>query len=130
MYKAYSQQQKSSKLQNLSRAGYASLAFSQEQGMRFKAFLGQEQGQAFGVPAAQPHPKIWEVSPGLFLDYEQSLFFLLSSSSCGKDIARERLHELKSLKARLNGCNMLGQHHPTLLATTCCLRLNTMLGSV
>ena len=32
-------------------------------------------------------------------------------------------------KARLNGCNMLG-HHPTLLATTCCLRLNTTLGHV
>ena len=34
------------------------------------------------------------------------------------------------VKARLNGCNMLGQHHPTLLATTCFLRLNTMLGHV
>ena len=36
------------------------------------------------------------------------------------------------IKACLNGCNMLRQHHPTLLATRCCLRLkwNTMLGHV
>ena len=40
------------------------------------------------------------------------------------------LAQLIIIKARLNGSNMLGQHHPTLLATTCCLRLNTMLGHV
>ena len=30
----------------------------------FYSFFGLEQGQAFGVPAAHPHPKIWEVPPG------------------------------------------------------------------
>ena len=44
----------------------------------------------------------------------------------GKDgEKKERL-----IKARLNGCNILGQHHPTLLGPTYCIRLNTMLGHV
>ena len=33
-------------------------------------------------------------------------------------------------RARLNGCSILGQHHPILLGTACCLHLNTMLGHV
>ena len=33
-------------------------------GYHFKAFLGQKQGQAFGVPVANPHLKIWGVQPG------------------------------------------------------------------
>ena len=36
----------------------------------------------------------------------------------------------QNIKACLHGCNILGQHHPTLLGTTCCLRLNTTLGYV
>ena len=43
---------------------------------------------------------------------------------------QELKKEQVTCKARLNGCNMLGQHHPTLLAATCCHRLNTMLGHV
>ena len=35
--------------------------FESRTGYHFKAFLGQEQGQAFGVPAAHPHPKTWGV---------------------------------------------------------------------
>ena len=35
--------------------------FESRTGYYFKAFLGQEQDQAFGVPAAHPHPKIWGV---------------------------------------------------------------------
>ena len=38
--------------------------FESRTGYHFKAFLGQEQGQALGVPAAYPHPKTWGVPPG------------------------------------------------------------------
>ena len=38
----------------------------QEQGIILLAFHCQEQGQAFGVTAAHPHPKIWGVPPRLF----------------------------------------------------------------
>ncbi len=36
----------------------------------------------------------------------------------------------RKLKACLNGCNMLDQHHPTSLCPTCWVRLNTMLDIV
>ena len=36
----------------------------------------------------------------------------------------------EKLQARANEANMLAQHHPTLLAATRWLRLNTMLGDV
>ena len=48
---------------NVSRTGDAS-CFESKIGYHFKAFLGQEQGQVFGIPAAHPHTKIWGVSPG------------------------------------------------------------------
>ena len=35
-----------------------------------------------------------------------------------------------AVKACLNGCIMLDQHHPTLLCPTCWVRLNTMLDIV
>ena len=59
-------------LQNLSRTGCFS-CFESRTGYHFKAFLGQEQGLSFVVPAAQPHPKIWKYPPG---GIYRSLFFL------------------------------------------------------
>ena len=43
--------------------GYTSLSLSEEQGIIFKAFLGQEQGQAFGVPEAHPTLKFGDFPP-------------------------------------------------------------------
>ncbi len=44
--------------------------------------------------------------------------------------ALKKCHEMEKVKACLNGCNMLDQHHPTLLCPTCWVRLNTMLDIV
>ena len=47
---------------SLSRTRYASVASNEPRtGYHLKAFLRQEQGQAFAIPAAHPHPKIWGV---------------------------------------------------------------------
>ena len=70
-------------LRNLSRTGYASLAFSQEQGIILKLFLVREQGQSFGVPTAHPHPKIGGVAlpgfgPKAYEDYDYLSVILVS----------------------------------------------------
>ena len=47
---------------------YASLAFESRTGYHIKGFLGQEQGQAFGVPVAHPTLKFGEYPPRVLKD--------------------------------------------------------------